>query len=98
MKETGAALIHTNSVELDGSEEREAAWVRSVIQAVRGTRYGSVEVVIHEGRVVQIERREKVRFEEASRRPPDHRGRENPNHDRADRTAGRFEKDEETTR
>ena len=31
--------------------------------ALRTIRYGAVELVIHEGRVVQLERREKVRFE-----------------------------------
>jgi hypothetical protein len=29
---------------------------------VRETRFGSIEIVIHEGRVTQIERREKLRF------------------------------------
>ena len=40
----------------------EAAWERTVRQAVRTLRYGSVEVVVHDGRVVQIERRERVRL------------------------------------
>jgi hypothetical protein len=35
----------------------------AVINALRGLRYGSVEVVVHNGRIVQIERREKVRVE-----------------------------------
>jgi len=34
----------------------------AVLNAIRGLRFGSVEVTIHNGRVVQIERREKVRF------------------------------------
>jgi hypothetical protein len=29
---------------------------------LRELRYGSIEIVVHEGRVTQIERREKVRF------------------------------------
>jgi len=33
-----------------------------ILQAVRGIRYGSVEVVIHNGKVVQVERREKLRL------------------------------------
>jgi hypothetical protein len=45
-----------------------------VLEAVRGIRYGSVEIVIHDARIVQIERREKVRLEETSRRRPDDRG------------------------
>jgi hypothetical protein len=38
-----------------------------VIRAIRNIRYGSVEITIHDSRVVQIERKEKRRFE-ASRR------------------------------
>lgn len=38
--------------------------VRSkIIEAVAGIRFGAVEVVIHDGRVVQIERKERVRLE-----------------------------------
>ena len=51
-------------------------WERAVVEAIRSLRYGSVEIVIHEGRVVQIETRAKVRFDEAGRRRPDIRGRE----------------------
>ena len=51
-------------------------WERAVVEAIRSLRYGSVEIVVHEGRVVQIETREKVRFDEAGRRRPDVRGRE----------------------
>ncbi len=36
---------------------------QQVLRAVRGLRYGSVEITIHDGEVVQIERREKVRLE-----------------------------------
>jgi hypothetical protein len=36
---------------------------REILRAVRGLRYGSVEITIHDGQVVQIERREKVRLE-----------------------------------
>lgn len=37
--------------------------IEQLRDAVSGIRFGSVELVIHEGRVVQIERREKVRLE-----------------------------------
>ena len=36
------------------------------MQAVSGLAYGSVEIVVHDSRVVQIERREKVRFARAA--------------------------------
>lgn len=34
-----------------------------IARAIRSIRYGSVEIVIHDSRVVQVERREKVRFD-----------------------------------
>ncbi len=38
-----------------------------VLRAIRNLRYGSVEITIHDSRVVQIERKEKRRFERANR-------------------------------
>ena len=35
----------------------------AVLDAIRSVRFGSVEIVIHDGRVVAIERREKVRID-----------------------------------
>lgn len=37
-----------------------------VRQALLGLRYGSIEIVVHESKVVQIERKEKVRLVPAS--------------------------------
>ena len=37
-----------------------------ILQAVDGLAYGSVEIVVHDSRVVQIERREKVRLERSA--------------------------------
>lgn len=34
-----------------------------VASALEGIRYGSIEIVIHDSRIVQIERKEKVRFD-----------------------------------
>ena len=34
-----------------------------ILQAIRGLSYGSVEVTVHAGKVVQIERKEKVRLD-----------------------------------
>jgi len=33
-----------------------------VLEAIKGIRYGSIEIVIHDSKVVQIERKEKVRI------------------------------------
>ena len=35
----------------------------AVLEAIRSIRFGSVEVIIHDGRIVGIERREKVRID-----------------------------------
>ncbi len=56
--------------------EEFTASERLVLEALRGLRYGSLEVVVPDGRAVQIEKREKVRLEErGDRRPPDDRRR-----------------------
>ena len=34
----------------------------ALARLVRETRFGSIEIVVHEGRITQIERRERVRF------------------------------------
>jgi hypothetical protein len=41
-----------------------------ILEAVRGIRYGSVEVVIHDSRVVQVTRTEKIRLEPNARSAP----------------------------
>ncbi|MGZ3424381.1 MAG: YezD family protein [Polyangiales bacterium] len=46
----------------DGSRDREDELVEGILSALRGLRYGSVEIVVHEARVVQITRTEKVRY------------------------------------
>lgn len=60
------------SMDLNG-DDVGPAWERAVRRAVKGLRYGSVEVLVHDGRVVQVETREKVRFADA--RPADRRRR-----------------------
>ena len=36
-----------------------------VLRAIRGTAYGAVEVVVHQSRIVQITRSEKIRFDQS---------------------------------
>jgi hypothetical protein len=38
----------------------------ALARLVRETRFGSIEIVVHEGRITQIERRERLRFVGAS--------------------------------
>jgi len=39
----------------------------TVLDAIKGIRYGSVEIIIHDSKIVQIERKEKVRLDTAHR-------------------------------
>jgi len=47
-----------------------ASVIQEIARQLRGLRFGSVEIVVHEGAVTQIERREKVRLNPT----PPHRG------------------------
>jgi hypothetical protein len=37
--------------------------LKRIVEAVQGLRFGSVEIVVQDGRVVQIERKEKIRLQ-----------------------------------
>jgi hypothetical protein len=43
----------------------DPALVSALVAALRDLRFGSIEVVVHNSRVVQLERRERVRFADA---------------------------------
>lgn len=42
----------------------EANPEKEIIKAIRNIKFGSLEVVIHDSKVVQIERTEKIRFQQ----------------------------------
>ena len=44
-----------------GDDRDDDAVLRAIAGAVRGLRFGSVEITVHDGAVVQIERKEKFR-------------------------------------
>lgn len=41
-------------------------WTKRILQSVNGLEYGTVQIVVHDGRIVQIERTERKRFESDS--------------------------------
>lgn len=51
--------------------ETAPTWERLVQAHVHSLRFGTVQIVVHGGRVVQVERTEKVRLDD-----PDHRSQE----------------------
>lgn len=51
------------------SEEPLTPSERELIRLVRTLRFGSVEIQVHDGRIVQLERRERQRFDKPSTIP-----------------------------
>ncbi len=51
----------------DSNSHNENEVLRRIANAISGLRFGSVEVVIQDSRVVQIERKEKFRFDKPGR-------------------------------
>jgi hypothetical protein len=37
--------------------------LKNIVKAIHQISYGSVEIVIHDSRIVQIERKERIRFD-----------------------------------
>ena len=48
------------------SQEHNQDIARKILLAIKDLRFGSVEVVIHDSKVVQIERKEKIRIDSTS--------------------------------
>ncbi|MDR2220151.1 MAG: YezD family protein [Methylobacillus sp.] len=42
--------------------QQQAPLTQEILRAIDSLRFGSIEITVHEGRVTQIEKREKVRF------------------------------------
>lgn len=57
----------TNRIENQPESDREGDILRRIASAISGVRFGSVEVVIQDSRVVQIERKEKFRLDKRGR-------------------------------
>jgi len=47
----------------------DSKWLDLVIQHVKSLRYGVVEIVVHDSRVIQIEKTERVRLEKPTDGP-----------------------------
>jgi hypothetical protein len=57
----------TNRGDLQPEPDQSSEILRRIANAISGVRFGSVEVVIQDSRVVQIERKEKFRFDKTGR-------------------------------
>jgi len=38
-------------------------WTERILNSIRGLEYGTVQIIVHDGKIVQIERTERKRFE-----------------------------------
>jgi hypothetical protein len=43
--------------------ESDQSVERKILQAIKSLRYGSVEITVHDSKVVQVERKERFRFD-----------------------------------
>jgi hypothetical protein len=59
--------ILANRRELQSEPDSGDEVLQRIAKAISGVRFGSVEVVIQDSRVVQIERKEKFRFDKSNR-------------------------------
>jgi hypothetical protein len=62
------------------------AVLRQIEEAVRSLRYGTVQITVHNARVVQIDKVERVRIDPAAADPAS--GRDTPNPQPAHRSSG----------
>lgn len=51
----------TGTSSFQQQKQRNAEIARQIIQMLESIRYGSVEIVVHDSKIVQIERKEKLR-------------------------------------
>lgn len=49
------------------SANKKQSVTDQILLAIDSLRYGSIEIVVHEGRITQIEKREKVRFQDTEK-------------------------------
>ena len=54
----------------NNTEPTAEAWLEIVRQKVEAMRFGSVQIVVHEGRVTQVESTEKTRLSQDATPPP----------------------------
>ncbi|MBP1154860.1 MULTISPECIES: YezD family protein [unclassified Paenibacillus] len=48
---------------MDKPLDKDDLWTHRIIQSINGLEYGMVQIIIHDGKIVQIERTERKRFE-----------------------------------
>jgi hypothetical protein len=57
-----------NQKEVPSTAPGDLKWLELVVQQVKSLRYGVVEIVVHDSRVIQIEKTERVRLDKNENR------------------------------
>ncbi|WP_042165288.1 YezD family protein [Paenibacillus gorillae] len=52
--------------------ELDQLWLERIVDQVNGLQYGSVNITVHDGRIVQIDRTERTRFDQPSHKQTSH--------------------------
>ena len=63
MSVSSDASVRPNSTAVFGHSETLTDVERHILATIRNIRFGTLDIVIHDSRVVQIERSEKTRFD-----------------------------------
>ena len=58
----------STSIQNASEPSADRAIEQAILHALKGIRFGSVEIIVHDSKVVQIERKEKTRFDHQSSR------------------------------
>jgi len=62
-RSTASAVANPSAADSTEEPSVTAPWLSVVSEKVKSMRYGVVQIVVHDSRVVQIERTERTRFE-----------------------------------
>jgi hypothetical protein len=59
-----------STVEFDAQfSDGEVELIRKIVSAIKGLRYGSVTIIVHDGRIMEFQRSEKFRIENPQPKP-----------------------------
>lgn len=58
----------TEQAQISSEGKAQSGWIEAVVERVNSLRFGVVQIVVHDSRVVQIEKTERLRFN-----PPEER-------------------------
>lgn len=55
-------ILNKRGGKMEDKQNQNDVWVNRIFQALENLSYGSVQIIVQDGRIVQIERTEKERF------------------------------------